>query len=565
MMRDGNPNAFARQVHFANGFPPKGLVQAASPYMYSGSAVASPQGHYVSLDEMSTRVGRAHRSIPPLAKGRGQFCSMKNRPEDDRYRRRPDPFKLPKAAEKTGFTASQIKRAKPRMIRACRSTEPPSPPPATSTVYNLKNLARRAVYSTPPSRPLDSDLEDDVVSTPVELKSKNSRIISDVEKESIQAELAGLEEVYQRVCRGKIESLYSLLYPSRRDTKRGPVQYINTSAPVQLRTPKITQHMKKPGTDKDAAATSVTTTDVEKTRNDENGLLFLPGSEDDDKHENSTRPILIPLPYIRSDISMSTLGKQQKPAYNAPYIYSNRTNKPTTRLAHPVNNASPAVINFSPMNIPDISRPGTKNSMFVGSKSSALNKSNGTSGVPDVSMQSAIPVPFLSSPGPFKGSTPNQTPALFDEADAEEKLGKLDIESVDSEPAYPAQKVSEGSDDDGKVITENSASNEREEEEEEETAVDGKEKNGDENPGEEMVAKGIRFSLTTDKGLLEGVEIYDYDKRDIESEQEAAKHIQELEEIGEQNIREYAELLEEHQHILDEVKQLEKDLNKPPE
>jgi len=43
--------------------------------------------------------------------------------------------------------------------------------------------------------------------------------------------------------------------------------------------------MKKPGTDKDAAATSVTTTDVEKTRNDENGLLFLPGSEDDDKHE----------------------------------------------------------------------------------------------------------------------------------------------------------------------------------------------------------------------------------------------------------------------------------------
>ena len=43
--------------------------------------------------------------------------------------------------------------------------------------------------------------------------------------------------------------------------------------------------------------------------------------------------------------------------------------------------------------------------------------------------------------------------------------------------------------------------------------MDGKEKNGDENPGEEMVAKGIRFSLTTDKGLLEGVEIYDYDKR----------------------------------------------------
>ena len=34
---------------------------------------------------------------------------------------------------------------------------------------------------------------------------------------------------------GKIESLHSLLYPSRRETKRGPMQYINTSAPVQLR------------------------------------------------------------------------------------------------------------------------------------------------------------------------------------------------------------------------------------------------------------------------------------------------------------------------------------------
>ena len=58
----------------------------------------------------------------------------------------------------------------------------------------------RAVYSTPPNRPLDSDFEDDIVPPSVELKSKNSRIISDVERESIQAELAGLEEVYQRVC-----------------------------------------------------------------------------------------------------------------------------------------------------------------------------------------------------------------------------------------------------------------------------------------------------------------------------------------------------------------------------
>lgn len=61
-------------------------------------------------------------------------------------------------------------------------------------------IDRRSVYSSPPNRPLEIDFEDDVVPPSVELKSKNKKIISDVEKESIQAELAGLGEVYQRVC-----------------------------------------------------------------------------------------------------------------------------------------------------------------------------------------------------------------------------------------------------------------------------------------------------------------------------------------------------------------------------
>ncbi|CAH3170551.1 unnamed protein product [Porites evermanni] len=67
-MRDSNPNAFARQVHFANGFPPKGLVRDVSPG--TRSSYPSPKGHYVSLDEVSPRKGRTHRVIPPLAKGR---------------------------------------------------------------------------------------------------------------------------------------------------------------------------------------------------------------------------------------------------------------------------------------------------------------------------------------------------------------------------------------------------------------------------------------------------------------------------------------------------------------
>lgn len=73
------------------------------------------------------------------------------------------------------------------------------------------------MYSTPPNKPTDGDLEDDIVTTPsAELKSKNSRIISDVENESIQAELAGLEEVYQRVCRvSKHEQFWDLAILTR--------------------------------------------------------------------------------------------------------------------------------------------------------------------------------------------------------------------------------------------------------------------------------------------------------------------------------------------------------------
>ncbi|KAJ7354847.1 hypothetical protein OS493_029853 [Desmophyllum pertusum] len=397
-------------------------------------------GIFVSLDEVSPgRVGRTHQTIPPLAKGRGQFCSMRDRQEDDRYRRRPDPFKLPKAAEKTGFSASQIKHAKPRMMRLCRSTEPPSPPPATGTMYNPKNLARRSVYSTPPNRPLESDLEDDILPPSVELKSKNSRIISDVEKESIQAELAGLEEVYQRVCHGKMDSLYSLLYPSRRDAKRGPVQYINTSAPVAA---EISQHVKKPAKDQKHAETAEPseTNDVEKLKNDENGSSSFPDSEA--KQENNPRPILIPLPYIRSDIGMTTpvFAKQQKPTYHVPYIYSNRNSKAVMRHSHTPNNiAAPAVINFNPMNIPELSRPGTKNGVLT----NALNKSNnGTANVvSDGFMRNSMPAPFVS-PGPFKGTTPNQTPALFD--GKSDLLGKLDIESVDSDEDYmPSQHIND--------------------------------------------------------------------------------------------------------------------------
>ena len=98
-----------------------------------------------------------------------------------------------------------------------------------------------------------------------------------------------------------------------------------------------------------------------------------------------------------------------------------------------------------------------------------------------------------------------------DVEEEEEDLGKLDIESVGSDVDYPAhRKVTENSTGENNVASGNSAGHEGEEK----TGLDGRnKKNGDDNCDEEDTARGIRFSLTTDVGLLEDVEIYDYDKR----------------------------------------------------
>lgn len=239
------------------------------------------------------------------------------------------------------------------------------------------------------------------------------------------------------------------------------------------------------------------------------------------RSRNSVRPILIPLPYIRSDIGVTTAGKQQKSTYTAPYVYSNKANKSTTRQAHALNNTSPAVINFNPMNIPELSRPGTKGGVPVTIKAATLNKAGVP--VPHASMPSSMPLPFLSSPGPivsspFKLTTPNHTPAFFDtktenreisEVDVEKCLGKLDIESVDSELDCPVRLGAEDLADEINAPPGNSTKNEAEAE----TTTELAEKSDDEHRGEEIQAKGIRFSLTTDGGIDQGVEIYDYNKR----------------------------------------------------
>ena len=155
--------------------------------------------------------------------------------------------------------------------------------------------------------------------------------------------------------------------------------------------------------------------------------------------------------------------------------------------------ATPAVINFNPMNIPELNRLGTKNGPVAGG---AITAPLTTTNV--AAEDNPIPTPFVS-PSPYKGTTPNQTPALVD--GKSDLYSKLDVESVDSETDFSSAVVSGTSQD-----------NERDTKGEE-IALDQEDIDNAENIMEEIVTRGIRLSLTTVGGVQRGVEIYDYDRR----------------------------------------------------
>ena len=77
------------------------------------------------------------------------------------------------------------------------------------------------------------------------------------------------------------------------------------------------------------------------------------------------------------------------------------------------------------MNIPELNRPGTKNGPVAGG---AITAPHTTTNV--AAEDNPIPAPFVT-PSPYKGTTPNQTPALVD--GKSDLYSKLDVESVDSE------------------------------------------------------------------------------------------------------------------------------------
>ena len=204
----------------------------------------------------------------------------------------------------------------------------------------------------------------------------------------------------------------------------------------------------------------------------------------------NARPILIPLPYIRSDIGLTTAAKQQNLAYPVPYIYNNRNSKAVIRHSHTSNKtAVPAVINFNSMNIPELSHPGTKSGPLTNGAITPLNTTT------NVAAEALTENPM----SPYKGTTPNQTPVLIDSKS--DSCGKLDIESIDSETEYSSRGVTGGSPDN------------KHNAKEEKIPEDQKENDDTENVMEVIVTRGIRLSLTTVGGVQGGVEIYDYDKR----------------------------------------------------
>ena len=141
------------------------------------------------------------------------------------------------------------------------------------------------------------------------------------------------------------------------------------------------------------------------------------------------------------------------------------------------------------MDIPELSHPGTKNGPLTAGVITPLHTT--TNVAAEALTENPMP--------PYKGTTPNQTPALVDNKN--DLYGKLDIESVDSETDYPSRGV-----------TDSSPEN-KHDAKGEEIPEDQKENSNTENIMEVIVTRGIRLSLTTDGGVQSGVEIYDYDKR----------------------------------------------------
>lgn len=129
-------------------------------------------------------------------------------------------------------------------------------------------------------------------------------------------------------------------------------------------------------------------------------------------------PVLIPLPFIRSETNVVSSVKQQKPTYTVPYIYSNRTSNKGKLLqdSGKQNTTSAAVIMFDPMNIPDLGHGRTLTGNFaVEWKSTNSSNKQDTLNADSKIISHSHSVPVILPSAPVQGTISSHKPGQIND------------------------------------------------------------------------------------------------------------------------------------------------------
>ncbi|XP_032222920.2 uncharacterized protein LOC5521857 [Nematostella vectensis] len=517
-----------KQVHFANGFPPKEVV--VSPRL--SPPVNMHGGIFVGLhDEVPSRLTQHGRLIPPLAKRRGQFCAVNPRHEISVDIHQPDPFSGHKGAEKTGFTAYPIKHFKPSQPKKrskVKRVEGKNP----IAMLNFQSAISQA--TVPPSNTQEG--------TPVEtLASKCDKIMADVEKDFILSELSGIDEVYQRICHGNKESLHSLVLPVRNKRKKyssGNLQYLSVSSQVM---PSI-KHNHKPSyplkNNKPQAINHQSLDEKTHCYEDDDGVQKIP---------KEPRAILVPLPFFKRKSSQppQTAPARHKaiqtPLENARHrLAKHHTRRAISSLS---GWSSPSIINFSPAGLPEASRPGTRACNATGSIVGVQNRSNtGTVAIVASLDQPNRASPYLVTPPATAASGLVTKQSFYDEDFEVDRLPESEM-VVDDPAENKSEKMSVTSEEEHIIKDDTCA----------DPMVEGMQRS--------MQCLSIVLNVTTEDGMVDDVEIFDPSKRDVEKEERIAHEIEEVQKQSQKKKEEIEALLDEHGEIIKEVHQLEEDLH----
>ena len=202
---------------------------------------------------------------------------------------------------------------------------------------------------------------------------------------------------------------------------------------------------------------------------------------------------------MRPEVGVIAPAKQHKPAYNVPLVYTSRTAKPV--LGHALSNTAPAVITFNPMDIPELGRPGAKNGpatagFVIGAQSKANTGSVAGTGTDHPSTVSSRPTLYEAPSQPEKADLKEiHNPVLENGVTKTvgSEYGDHSIVDGGNDSKTPEIPINKDPVQEGNTALEESASTG--------------------NTPQEIVAQGIRLSITTEEGRIGDLEIFNYAKR----------------------------------------------------